>query len=409
MRIGFISQWYDPEGGSAAIPGGLVRGLLRAGHSVGVVTGFPNYPFGHVYEGYRQHFRFSENLGGAQVQRVPLLPSHSRRAAHRMASYASFAASSRLFGLRRLEKCDAYIAYATPISAALAPLANTSRTPVLTIVPDLWPDTLVASQFSSKGKFGRLLYWLAKKMSAYVYQNSAVVACSSSEMRRLLIARGLDPNRVITVYNWIDEDIFNQGVGNVQGGTEFAGPDFLVLYAGNLGPLQDLDNLLDAADLIRNETHIRIVIVGSGTEERRLRARAKSMALSNVDFVSQISANEVAAFLRRADVHVISLIDREPFQATIPSKLQYSMASGKPIISAVRGETNQHVQDSGCGLAIAPSDADALASAILRMARMSDVDREQMGRDGYAYYQATFSERVGVQTLQNALEMMIQK
>ncbi len=54
VRIGMISHWYDPEGGAAAGPGTLARALRDRGHSVDVVTGFPIYPDGRVFEGYRQ-------------------------------------------------------------------------------------------------------------------------------------------------------------------------------------------------------------------------------------------------------------------------------------------------------------------------------------------------------------------
>ena len=408
MHIGFISQWYDPEGGSAAIPAGLVRGLLKAGHTVEVVTGYPNYPFGRIYDGYRQQWRRAEAMDGAQVQRVPIFPSHSSHILHRLISYASFALSSWLLGLRRLDKCDAYIAYATPITAAIGPLLRRSGPPVLTIVPDLWPDTLLASQFNPRSTTGAILRFLARKMSDFVYQRSSMVVCTSEEMRKILLQRGLAAERTKTVYNWIDETVFDdKGLNHEYTDRERRPSSFIVLYAGNLGPLQDVDNLLHAAQKLQDHPNIKIVIVGSGTDETRLREKSASLHLTNVEFESQVRPQDIAFYLSQADVHIVSLIDREPFQATIPSKLQYSMASGKPIISTVRGETSQHVLNSRCGLAAEPSDADALAAAILELSQMTSEQRALMGSAATQYYQSFFSERVGIRKIDEALSGMM--
>jgi len=324
---------------------------------------------------------------------------------HRLTSYASFTLSSWLLGLRRLGKCDAYIAYATPITAALGPLLKRSGPPVLTIVPDLWPDTLLASQFNSRRTLGGIVRFFARKMSEFVYKRSSMVVCTSEEMRKILLERGLESERTKTVYNWIDETVFDSN--GIDHNSTYRSAEFVVLYAGNLGPLQDVDNLLHAAQRIRNHPDIKIMIVGSGTDENRLRKKSESLHLNNVEFKSQVRPQDIALYLSQADVHIVSLIDREPFQATIPSKLQYSMASGKPIISTVRGETSRHVLTSGCGLAAEPSDAAALADAILRLSQMSSEQRAHMGSAASQYYQLFFSERVGIRIIDEALSEMI--
>ena len=76
MRIGMISQWYEPEPGAAAHPTAIARALQRRGHEVKVLTGFPNYPPGHVYDGYRMRPRLHEVRDGVELLRVPLHPSH---------------------------------------------------------------------------------------------------------------------------------------------------------------------------------------------------------------------------------------------------------------------------------------------------------------------------------------------
>src|SRR5471032_568083 len=92
MRILFITQLFDPEPHFKGLP--FVRELQRLGHEVRVITGFPNYPGGKIYPGYRIRVWQREDMDGVWVLRVPLFPSHDRRALARIATYVSFGISS---------------------------------------------------------------------------------------------------------------------------------------------------------------------------------------------------------------------------------------------------------------------------------------------------------------------------
>ena len=92
MRILMLSQWFDPEPTFKGLA--FARELMRLGHEVQVLTGFPNYPGGKLYEGYRVRLLQRENYGGISVLRVPLYPSHDNSALRRIANYVSFAVAS---------------------------------------------------------------------------------------------------------------------------------------------------------------------------------------------------------------------------------------------------------------------------------------------------------------------------
>src|SRR5687767_10677407 len=119
MRIGILSQWYDPEPGPASVPGVVARGLRDAGHEVVVLTGFPNYPSGRLADGYRQQLHLVEHLDGIEVHRVPLYPSHDRSGVRRAANYASFALSAAVAALPVLGRVDAVWIYNSPITVGL--------------------------------------------------------------------------------------------------------------------------------------------------------------------------------------------------------------------------------------------------------------------------------------------------
>ena len=148
LRFGILSQWYDPEPGSAAVPGVLARSLVARGHSVQVVTGFPNYPTGEIMEGYRLARRLDEQAdGGVGVRRVALYPSHDGSSWHRFANYGSFALSATASGLGLLRKLDSIWVYNSPATVGLPSWLTSAAggPPHLMHVLDLWPDSIAFS------------------------------------------------------------------------------------------------------------------------------------------------------------------------------------------------------------------------------------------------------------------------
>src|SRR4051812_36432806 len=119
MKVGIVTQWWPPEPASY-IPNDLAHELTSRGHSVKVLTGYPNYPHGKIYPGYRQRWNESFDAHGVSVRRVPLYASHDSSAARRAANYLSFSATSSAAALRFFADVDVVYTYLTPATAAIA-------------------------------------------------------------------------------------------------------------------------------------------------------------------------------------------------------------------------------------------------------------------------------------------------
>jgi len=124
IRVLLLTQWFDPEPTFKGLA--FARELLRQGIEVSVLTGFPNYPSGRLYPGYRLRLRQREVVDGIEVIRVPLYPSHNQSAIGRVINYASFAASALAFGLGMARKADVVYAYHPPLAGiqGVAPSAG---------------------------------------------------------------------------------------------------------------------------------------------------------------------------------------------------------------------------------------------------------------------------------------------
>ena len=405
IRILVVSQWYDPEPGSAAQAGVIARALSRRGAHVEVLTGFPNYPTGELAGGYRVLAYQREVLEGITVHRAPLWPSHSSAAASRALNYLSWAAGASAVGPLKAPLADAVLVHSTPATAALPALAlrATRRIPFVVQVQDLWPQTVTSSDFLTRGHLS-LLERPLHAMCDAIYRRASAVAITSPGMAPLIAARGVPEAKIRFAANWADEAVFrpvprDQALGRKLGLTR----PFTFMYAGNFGPYQSLDTVLDAAEHLRHRADIGIALVGDGVQGAWLRDEVRRRGLDGVSFVPPVPFSEMTDVLALGDAHLISLQDLPLFRTTLPSKLQATLAAGRPIVGAVRGDAAEVIRDSSAGLVVTPGDAQALSGAIARLADAGSQRLAAFGEAARGYYLRTFSEETASQVLLDLL------
>jgi len=407
VRIAMISQWYDPEQGSAIMSGTIARALTDRGHEVQVVTGFPNYPDGRLYPGYRIRPYQQEQLQGVTVHRAPLYVSHDLNPRRRATNYLSYAVSASAIAVTRLGKVDATLVHSTPATVAIPALALRAlrRTPYVVHVQDLWPQTVTASGFLSDGQHRRVERVLHRFCDA-VYRHAASIAVTSPGMADLIAARGVESRKISVIPNWADERHFRPVTPSAEMVNEL-GPfrPFTVMYAGAMGEVQALDVLIDAATILREHGDIGFLLVGGGVSEQSLKARASHAQLDNVRFIGHQPVERMADVLALGDAQIISLRDLPIFRSTLPSKIQATLAAGRPIIGVLAGDAADLIRDSGAGLATTHGSAVELAEAILKAAAMPAEERRAWGDRGRGYYIDHFSQESGAQALTDLLSL----
>jgi colanic acid biosynthesis glycosyl transferase WcaI len=402
MRIGMITQWYDPESGSAVVPGGIARALVGRGHEVHVLTGFPNYPSGQLAPGYRVRRYQFESREGVSVHRVPLVPTHDRSPIRRAANYLSYALSAAT-RLRLLRNVDVWLVYSTPATVAIPALVAKTLfgRPYVLLVQDLWPDTVVGSGFVPKGRALDLIVRAIDRFCRLAYARASAVAVTAPGMVEVLRGRGVPAEALSVVPNWVDETVFRP-VEPVAARPEGFGR-FVVMYGGSLGDLQGLDTAVEAMALLDDLPDLTLVFVGSGVAEERLRTLARDRADGRILFLGQQAPERMPSLMASSDVQLVSLKDLQLFRHTLPSKLQSVLASGLPVLVSAPGDAQRLVREAGAGLAVDPEDAAALAQAIRTLYGMDAGERAAMGQRGREYYMHHLSERVGSAALEELL------
>jgi glycosyltransferase involved in cell wall biosynthesis len=384
LRIADVTQWFDPE--PNVIKGlAFVQALQAAGHEVTVVTGFPNYPDGRIYAGYRLRPVQHEMIDGVRVVRLPLYPSHDRSSLRRSLNFCSFFVSVFAYLALRRSRFDLAYVYHPPITVGLA--AALLRIPFVLDVQDLWPDTIAATGMAGASRLQRPIGTCCR----FVYARAAAIATQSEGIRAALIGRGVPAEKITVIRNWADPQFEGLPLQRSERGP------FTLVYGGNLGRAQQLVNLMQAAAILQRERpDIQIKLFGSGLDEAQLRKTVARDGLANVQFTGRVSAAEMAQEFAKADALLLHLGDDPLFAITIPSKTQTYLALGRPIVAAVNGEAAEILRESGAAIVVPPANPPALAEAIKEMADLPEARRIAMGRSGAEFYARHFSFSQGV-------------
>ncbi len=405
MRILLLTQWFQPEPMLKGLS--FAKELAAHGHTVEVLTGFPNYPGGKLYPGYRVRLWQREVIDGIQVNRVALYPSHNRSGLHRMLNYLSFALACLLVGPWLVRKPDVVYVYNL---VTLGPAAFLLRllygSKVLMDVQDLWPESVINSGMVRSGVGHRLL----TAICTGVYRQADWVAVLSPGFKQALVQRDVSAARIEVIYNWCDEDaqrleprdeVLAQELGLTG--------QFNILFAGTMGVVQGLDTVLEAAQLCATRApQVQFVLMGGGVDSDRLAAKAETMGLDNVRFLPRQRPEAMGRFYALADALLVHLKDDPLFRITIPSKTQTYLYMGKPILMAMQGDAADLVEQAGAGLLCRSTDSAALADSVEKLLAMPTVERNRLGTAGAHYYHENLSMQIGIERFERRMLALTQ-
>lgn len=402
VRILIVSQYYYPEPVEKVHD--LARGLVKLGHDVEVLTGFPCYPLGKIYTGHSQRVPFVELIEGVTVHRVPQFPDHSRSAVRRALYYLSFAASAAVLGPVVTKRPDVMLVYlaALPVGVAGRYIAFAKRAPYILDVVDLWPESVVASGLvgKRKGRTLRALRFVAK----FVYSGATHIGVVTDGFRSSLERMGVPGEKVSVIHNWMPRETYRASEHDAElAGVEGLAGRFVVMYAGNMGQMQGLATVVEAGALVADDPDVVLALVGDGTERHSLERLAAELGLDNVRFLGRRDPADMPALYAIADILLVHLNANDLADMSIPSKTFAYMASGRPVLVAVRGEAARFVTANGFGQAVEPSNPIELASAIRSMRALPQSALREMGDAALAAYESTYCGDVQIARFERLL------
>lgn len=381
----------------------FAKGMTNLGHSVQVLTSFPNYPLGKIYPGYRRSLYSYDLIDDISIVRVPHYIDHSGSGFKRALSYISFAMAACIPGIFLIKKPDIVHVYQGPATLVFSALFIKFflRVPYVLDVQDIWPQSVVGSGML-KYKFivPLLSYW-----SDLTYRFATKIIVLSPGYKNEILKRGVPENKIDVVFNWCDSKQERDIVRHDSATSLPIDGFFNVVYAGNFGKVQALESLLGAANLLKHELpRLRVTLVGDGVEKKRLEALVKEGGIGNVFFMPRQSTVEINSILTKADALVIHLRADPLSSIGIPQKTQAYLASGRPIIMATGlGDAADMVKIAKAGIFCDQESEIGIAEAICTLFNMPLEEREQMGVNGREFYENNLSYLLGVKKMENIL------
>lgn len=400
IRVLVITPFYAPDFGSPADHYAMqCEDLAALGCEVSVICAVPHYPTGKVHKDFRRHLIQREQRNGVDVTRVWVPSVNRARLGLRFLSFLCFQLLAAAVAITR--RCDALI-FSGPALEVFLPFAalRLRRIPSIYVVHEIYPDIGVKLGIFRNRHMIACLDW----MERFCCEHAAYVRVLSEGYKLALQAKGWPSHKLAIVANWAD--------------TEFIVPlppskglaakwelshSFVVMYAGNVGLTQGLEQVIEAARVLRTEPSIRFVIVGDGAAKESLRREVQDSNLSNVQFIPFQPRELLPFVMATANVSLVPL--KKSFAAdSVPSKVYSILASGRPLIAITEENSDMRrlMEQAECGFAVEPGDTRQLVEAIRALHR----DRAlcaRLGANGRAYVVRFHSRQAAARKFQELL------
>lgn len=399
MKILIITQYFYPENFKS---NDMAFELKSRGHDVTVLTGLPNYPEGEIFEGYGVFKNRKQTINGVKIIRSLLLTRGKGSGLRLFINYYSFAffASLKAFFLGLNNRFDAVIVHEpSPITQYYPALLLNKiwKAPVYFWVMDLWPESLSIAG-GIKNKF--VLNYYTNVIKKF-YRNSEKILITSKGFRGAINEKGNFDDKIVYFPNWA-EDAISEGNKN------FPIPQlpqgFKVMFAGNIGEAQDLDNIMRAALELKDKKHIQFILVGDGRKMPFVKEFVLQNNLSEtVNIMGRFPVESMSSFFDKADVMLVTLKDDPIFNLTVPAKLQAYMSASKPIVAMLNGEGSENIIDANCGFTVAAGDYIALSETIVEASLLSPIELQKLGDNSRLYYERYFKMSACISNLEEII------
>lgn len=397
-RLLVVSQYFYPENFRI---NDLCIEWEKAGYSITVLTGIPNYPEGRFFKGYSFWKKRKETWNNINIIRIPIF-SRGRNRVSLVINYISFVISGLFWAKFTKNKFDLVLNYeVSPMLQVLPGIwyAKRRSVPVITYVTDLWPENV---QIVGKIKNRRVIN-VIEKIVLYIYKFSTRILVSSCGFIEAISARGVDINKIKYIPYYSENEI--PDIPDIQTRKYLHDISKVhITYTGNIGYAQGLDVLVEVASLFKiySVEKILFVLVGNGRYKDKLIEEIKTRHIDEYFmFIPKLESKEIPKILSESDAAFISLISSNQLSLTLPSKMQTYLNGGMPIIASAEGEIRKIIEEAECGFCSPSGDFNDLYKNLISFLNASKESRHMMGINSYKYYMNHFSKSKVLEDFRN--------
>jgi colanic acid biosynthesis glycosyl transferase WcaI len=340
-------------------------------------------------------------MDGVDLIRTYIYASPDEGMLSRTLNFGSFCTSAAIGGMFAPKPDVIYcVMPPLPLGVSAEFLGFIKSAPVVVNIQDIYPDIAVAVGVLSNRTAIRFFEWMERA----IYQRASSLVVIADGFKENIAGKGVPEDKIHVVPNWADpEEIMPGSRDNAFRSQLGVGDRFTLSYSGSLSFNTNLDPVLGAAKLLKDEV-FSFVIVGDGVKKAELTAKAEKMELSNLQFLPFQPLDRYPQVLAAADMNLVTL-NRQAAMASVPSKMFKMMAVGRPVLAiTIEGnEVHRLISDAECGLCVPPDDPKYLAET-LRYAASNPKELDRMGKNARKYLVENFSRQDCVRKIEAILE-----
>jgi glycosyltransferase involved in cell wall biosynthesis len=353
LRILFITDNFPPEGNAPATRTfEHCQEWIKKGHKITVITCAPNFPYGKLYDGYKNKLYQCELINEIKVIRVWSYMSSNSGFAKRVIDYLSFAFMSFLVGI--FQKFDIIIATSPQFFTTWSgwALSKVKQKPWVFELRDLWPESIKTVGAMKQG----YLIDLLEKIELGLYKSCNKVVAVTDAFKYNLINRGIEKEKIEVVTNGSNMELFFPRKPDLYL-LESLGlkGKFVVGYIGTHGMAHSLDFIVKSIVNV-SDSDIHFLFIGDGAMKREIVKISEKLQLKNILFLNSVSKDEVPKYLSIIDISLAPLKKDDNFKTVIPSKIFEASAMQKPTLLGVQGQARDVLSKYGAGLCFEPEN-----------------------------------------------------
>jgi glycosyltransferase involved in cell wall biosynthesis len=353
----FYQYFGTPKGGWSTRVYETCKRWVEQGHKVTVITCL--YDKSDLTA---NGFISTYNIEGIHVKVINVKLSNKHTFLRRLIGFFGFALIAGWVGIR--QKADWIVASSGPITIGIPALITkwVKRKPLVFEVRDLWPEGAIALGILKHKLLQKVAYWFER----LCYKNASLVVTASPAMQMDIKSRFPEVN-TYTIPNASDLALFGNGQYEIP--TKYQGKKLFV-YTGTLGLIDDCEQILEAAKILRDRqlNDYKILLIGDGKERDELEAKAKDLGLVNTEFLGQMPKVDLVGYVQQA-VAMLFTVKPIPFMDKCsPNKMFDAFAAGTPIIQTTQGWIKELLAQENCGINVDPRNPEAMADAMQYLA-----------------------------------------
>ena len=389
----YIAQYFTPEPYLKDIQ--FIKDLKNNGWNPVVITGFPNYPTGKIYPGYKNKFFAEEVLDGIRVIRVFTYADHSLSAIKRILNYLMFGIFAS-FAILKFGKKDSfyYLLQSSPfiVFCAWTVRLFKPKSKLLLDIQDVFPENIRISGYI---KFNWIINLLDYFLNNFYYKSFDLFVTVSESFREIVHKKNIDRDRILTLYNW---SMVEKNLHTVISNYQFPTQGINIVYAGNIGVHQGLSGLYEGMlDVINDNPKIYFHFFGDGTDFEILEELVQS--INNIILHGRVSPIEIGKYLEAADILFLHLIKDPIYESIIPSKLQAYIEVGKPILAGIEGEARMLITDNDLGVVFESENIIDFKKAVLKISTLKTDNIRDIKERSVNLYLRKFSRSAAIESL----------